>query len=416
MRVCKNLNRHLSIRRIYRETQYFHQPVQHRYLFQRLLHRDLIRYPPLFKHFGQNFRLSLETVKHSDLMIRSSLFVKGTDPLCQVLRLLKRIVMILYQDLPLLCPVALDPVPKLKEPVRRFQDRGIRSVVHRQSQLLRPEPVLQQKEHILACPAPAVDHLVRVPDCKEFCRFPALLLFARFHPFCSTECLQKIKLQPVAVLNFIHNDPFRMPAVSFSSVRFPAASPAVAQKLRAHPQQIRKGHLILTFLLLFQKRIKPKQVILVSGLVLSRQILLILLLHPLFQPVLILHFQPLLRDDIQRQVRLLVRIHDRKLFRPSRRLHRQPVLQKPERHAVKRPESLHLFRRYTRLTMKKTLRDLIRCLVRKCQNDHIFQRHVFLQMQIQDLLDQHRGLSASHVGIHHTRRAFVQHSCPLIFI
>ena len=124
----------------------------------------------------------------------------------------------------------------------------------------------------------------------------------------------------------------------------------------------------------------------------------------------------MLRDNVQRQICLLVRIHDRERLRPACTLHRKPVLQQPQSNAVKSAESLHLFRRKAWHPLKKPLRDLIRRLVGKRQNDHLLQRHLTLEMQIQDLLDQDRGLSAPHVGVHHARRTFIQNCRSLVFI
>ena len=254
--------------------------------------------------------------------------------------------MILHDDLSRFFPAALYPVSKLKETVRRFQDGRIRTIVHRKRQFFRAKPVFQQEKHILSGSPPAVDHLIRVSDRKE-----SHFRSSRLRPAAgAAQCLQELQLQPVAVLDFIHNDPFRMPSAlpaSVCSLTLPADIP---QQFRAHSQQICKSHLILPFLLLLQKRIEQKQIILIPGLCLSSQVLLILLLHPLFQTIFILHFEPALRDDVQRQFQLLIRIHDRKLFRPSRCLHRQTVLQKAERHTVKRSESLHLLRCYAGLT------------------------------------------------------------------
>ena len=83
---------------------------------------------------------------------------------------------------------------------------------------------------------------------------------------------------------------------------------------------------------------------------------------------------------------------------------------------MKRSETLYLLRTDPRLSPEKTLCYLIRRLVGKSQNDHLFQRHMSLQMQIQYLLDQHRGLSASHIGVDHTGQTVVQHGCSLILI
>ena len=323
--------------------------------------------------------------------------MESPDPLRQIFCLLKGIVMILHRDPAHIRPASLNAAAELQEPVRRFKDGGAEPVVHRKRQLLRPEPVLQEKEHILPGAPPAVDHLVGIADSKKL-RISIV-----------SERCQEIKLKQIAVLHLVHNDPRRPPDFCLSLLLH-------AEQSRTDFQQIRKGHLILPPLLSLQQRIEPEEIILIPALRLSRQIRLPLLLQPLLQAVPVLHLQPMLRDNVQRQICLLVRIHDRELLRPARILHRKPVLQQPQGNAVESAEALHLFLRKAGLPPEKPPRDLIRRLVGKCQNDHLLQRHLTLQMQIQDLLDQDRGLPTPHIGVHHARRTFIQDRRLLVFI
>ena len=69
-----------------------------------------------------------------------------------------------------------------------------------------------------------------------------------------------------------------------------------------------------------------------------------------------------------------------------------------------------------RLQRIQTLFDLIRSLIRKSQNDHLLIWNLLLVMQIHDLCDKNRRLTASHIGVHKTGAALIENGCFLVFI
>ena len=115
----------------------------------------------------------------------------------------------------------------------------------------------------------------------------------------------------------------------------------------------------------------------------------------------------MLLNDLHCQIRLLIRIHDCKFFRPSGFFYRETVFQHPQCDTVECPEALYLIRRDVRFYLPQTFHDLIRCLVCESQHSHLFKRYVPVQMQVQDLSDEHCRLPAAHIGVHHTCRTLV---------
>src|SRR5699024_9763225 len=234
-----------------------------------LLHRQLIWYSLPLKHLRQDLRLPLQAVEHRDLSVRHPFLVDRADPLCQILRFLEWIIMILYRDPAHFRPASLDAAAELQKPVGRFENRGIGPVVHRQRQLLRPKPMLEQEEHILAGAPPAVDHLVRIAHSENLRR--------SFLPPAVPERSQKIKLQHITVLHLVHDDPCRTPNLSRFSVRGPflRLPPRLNtsschfppdEQLCAYPKEIRERHFILSLLLFLQERIEAEQIVLISAL------------------------------------------------------------------------------------------------------------------------------------------------------
>ena len=251
--VCKHIHRAPNICRIYRETQYFQKPFQHRYILQCSLHGKLEWNPLTFKHLRKNLCLPLQPVEHGYSAVGLTVLMQRPYPVRQIFRFLKRIVMILYHNPACLLPASTDLFPELHEPVCRLQDRHVRPVIHRKTQFSRRKPMFQPKKHILTGSPPAVYHLIRVAHGEQFCAGESMILrrilAARLLPPAfprhlrsseATERRQELKLERVAVLHLIHNDPCRTPAFSAFRRSFPVLlfRCPVRKQLRCHPQQI----------------------------------------------------------------------------------------------------------------------------------------------------------------------------------
>ena len=83
---------------------------------------------------------------------------------------------------------------------------------------------------------------------------------------------------------------------------------------------------------------------------------------------------------------------------------------------MKGAESPDLLREQLRLPGAQPVCDLPGRLIGKGQHQHILQRHLFLPVKVQDLGNKHCGFPASHIGVYHTGRTFIQHCLLLVCI